>query len=119
MADLIVWWLYPFCEEMFGDVLNSFLEFVRLRFELGGFNGCVFNKECILSTYCVLFRMTEYCYEMNPYATPVRRLWAVESLLVCTAMMGDSSSVAFDKEKLENGDCDEYSRKTSIAEVWV
>ncbi|KAJ3646407.1 hypothetical protein Zmor_023996 [Zophobas morio] len=34
-----------------------------------------------------------YCYEINPYATPVRRLWAVESFLVCVVMMGKSSSV--------------------------
>ena len=29
------------------------------------------------------------CYERNPYAAPVRRLW----VLICTTMMSDSSSV--------------------------
>ena len=31
----------------------------------------------------------KYCYERNPYAAPVRRLW----VLVCTALMGDLSSM--------------------------
>ncbi|KAJ3640096.1 hypothetical protein Zmor_003412 [Zophobas morio] len=34
-----------------------------------------------------------YCYEINPYAAPVRRLWVIEAFLVCAAMMGDSSLV--------------------------
>ena len=31
------------------------------------------------------------CYEINPYAGPVRRLWVF--YITCAAMMGDSSSV--------------------------
>ncbi|KAJ3658481.1 hypothetical protein Zmor_010216 [Zophobas morio] len=34
-----------------------------------------------------------YCYETNPYATPVRRLWTVEKCLGRTAMTGDASLV--------------------------
>ncbi|KAJ3649084.1 hypothetical protein Zmor_020846 [Zophobas morio] len=30
---------------------------------------------------------------MNPYATPVRRLWTVDSFLRCTAITGDSALV--------------------------
>ena len=37
--------------------------------------------------------MFTYCYEINPYAAPVRRLWVIEAFLVCAAMMGDSSLV--------------------------
>ncbi|KAJ3662767.1 hypothetical protein Zmor_007096 [Zophobas morio] len=47
-----------------------------------------------------------YCYERNPYAAPVRRLW----VLVCTAMMltvrSQDGRATVAKERTGSGSCD-------------